>query len=620
MEYQALESARREMVDDAMAVASESCAPPVSDADSDPRMRLPRQLDKARVLACATDPSGHILWSTRAFRLKFGSGNSNRPELAHPAGPEPSPFVHGAIWARLIDRVVHHQKVDEVRVLMRCSDDSLLALTAAAAPAPAECIYGSAALVLFEPEREVVPLSDIPGEGFRALYDNAVIGIYRSTAEGRPHRANPAFVRMMGYETESEWLAAATSIAREWYVDPVRRDEFVAEIAGTGAVANFVSEIYRHATGEKIWVSETAREVHDPDGALAYYEGTIEDITARVRAEQELRRAVDSADRLSALVARTLQKANAIAMDDWQEPGETGARPDTFSELEAYLAEFNLPDASDSTGDSALTPGSGRFSECHRELALLIRALIHSKRVAEDASRAKSKFLANISHELRTPLNAIIGYSEILMEDCGASGAETSAEDARRITGAARHLLSMINNVLDLSKLEAGRMKLRIGPARLEDIIARASDIITPLATTNNNVYVVDDQVGAIGLFTDSEKVLQSLLNLLSNAAKFTRNGEIRLTVALDDSGEKLRFTVADTGIGMRQEDLEKLFQPFVQVDANPTRRVGGTGLGLAITREFAELMGGTVELTSEFGKGSCFCLILPARLPLNED
>ncbi len=579
-------------------------------------MRLPRQLDQARVLACATDPSGKILWSTRAFRLKFGTGNVATPENPPSHEPAESPFIHGEMWSKLIDRVVRLQMVEELRLLMRCTDGTLFALIAAAAPAPVECVFGSAALILFEPEREMIPLSDIPGEGFRALYDNAVIGIYRSTAEGRPHRANPAFVRMMGYETESQWLAAATSIAREWYVDPVRRDEFVEEIAKTGAVANFVSEIYRHATGEKIWVSETAREVHDPDGTLAYYEGTIEDISERVRTEQELRKAVDSADRLSALVTRTLHRANAIAMNDWQDLAGEGGPSDTFSELEAYLAEFNPPAAADSHQNRLPSAQFGRFSECHRELALLIRALINSKRTAEEASRAKSKFLANISHELRTPLNAIIGYSEILMEDCEAAGAETSLEDARRITGAARHLLSMINNVLDLSKLEAGRMKLRIGPVSVGEIIARTGDIFAPLASANNNAWVVDNQVGDIGLFTDGEKVLQSLLNLLSNAAKFTRDGEIRLTIALDETGEKIIFTVADTGIGMRPEDLEKLFQPFVQVDASPTRRVGGTGLGLAITREFAQLMGGTVEVESEFGKGSRFHLTLPARLP----
>ncbi len=236
-----------------------------------------------------------------------------------------------------------------------------------------------------------------------------------------------------------------------------------------------------------------------------------------------------------------------------------------------------------------------------------------ARRAAEEASTAKSQFLANMSHELRTPLNAVIGYAEILEEDLDADGKTEGAADANRIRKAARHLLGLINEVLDLSKIEAGRMELAIGRCDIAQIVADAVEQTRPAAEANGNTIVVtlpDDLAPALA---DGGKLGQCMLNFLSNAAKFTNNGRIDVRVAIDD--DTLVFAVEDTGVGIGPDDVKRLFQPFTQVDESFTRRAGGTGLGLVITQRLAELMGGGVTLTSEAGQGSVFTLRVPIEI-----
>lgn len=231
---------------------------------------------------------------------------------------------------------------------------------------------------------------------------------------------------------------------------------------------------------------------------------------------------------------------------------------------------------------------------------------------AEEASKAKSQFMANMSHELRTPLNAVIGYAEILEEDLDADGKTEGAADANRIRKAARHLLSLINDVLDLSKIEAGRMELALGPVDVEALVADVLDQVRPMAEANGNALVLTMQDVIRPKMTDGGKLGQCLLNLLSNAAKFTRDGRIELRVARTADG--LVFEVEDTGIGIALADARRLFQPFTQVDESLTRRQDGTGLGLVITRRLAELMGGDVTFTSVPGQGSTFTLRIAAE------
>ena len=233
---------------------------------------------------------------------------------------------------------------------------------------------------------------------------------------------------------------------------------------------------------------------------------------------------------------------------------------------------------------------------------------------AEQANRVKSEFLANMSHELRTPLNAIIGYSQILREDAMDDGEASVAADLGKIEGAGKHLLALINDVLDLSKIEAGRMELYLEPVGLRSLADEVRLMIEPLAAVNGNALVIECPADAGSIESDQTKLKQSLLNLLSNACKFTRDGRVEL--AIEREPGRVTFRVRDTGIGIAQAHQAGLFEAFHQADSSTTREYGGTGLGLAITRSFVRMLGGEVSVQSELGKGSEFTLVLPDTPP----
>jgi PAS domain S-box-containing protein len=242
---------------------------------------------------------------------------------------------------------------------------------------------------------------------------------------------------------------------------------------------------------------------------------------------------------------------------------------------------------------------------------------------AEDANRSKSEFLANMSHELRTPLNAIIGYSEILEEDAIDIGQNHFVPDLQKICNSGKHLLGLINDVLDLSKIEAGRMELHLESFSPATMVKDVASTVYPLVQTNGNDLVVNCPKELGMMYADLTKVRQSLFNLLSNAAKFTERGKIWLDVEkqtrLNQNGYEsvdwIIFTVRDTGIGMTPKQMQKLFRAFSQADASTTRKYGGTGLGLSITKRFSNLMGGDVAVESTFGKGTTFTLEIPLKV-----
>jgi signal transduction histidine kinase len=238
------------------------------------------------------------------------------------------------------------------------------------------------------------------------------------------------------------------------------------------------------------------------------------------------------------------------------------------------------------------------------------------KRAAEKASEVKSAFLASMSHELRTPLNVIIGYAQMQQEEAEESGRQADLVDLKRIESAGKHLLVLINQVLELSKIEAGRLEVHPTEFGVDELVGEVSGLLDPLAKRNGNRLVVEVAPDAGRMFSDATRIKQGLLNLASNAAKFTVNGEIRLSVQRVRRQDRdwIDLAVRDTGCGISREDLEKLFEPFSQLETNQ-RKQEGTGLGLVITRRLCRLLGGDVVVESKVGKGSMFAMQLPAEV-----
>lgn len=234
------------------------------------------------------------------------------------------------------------------------------------------------------------------------------------------------------------------------------------------------------------------------------------------------------------------------------------------------------------------------------------------------ASQAKSAFLANMSHELRTPLNAIIGYSELLDEEAQEEGLGQFSADLTKIKNAGGHLLTLINNVLDLSKIEAGKMELDISEFEITTLLDDVKSFCEPLVKKNNNTLVIDVAEDLGMMSADVVKIRQSILNLIGNASKFTQRGKISLTIGSEkrDAQEWVLFSITDTGIGMTPEQVNKLFREFTQADTSTTRKYGGTGLGLAISKRFCQMMGGDIEVVSAVNKGSTFTIRVPRVVP----
>jgi two-component system, sensor histidine kinase and response regulator len=248
-------------------------------------------------------------------------------------------------------------------------------------------------------------------------------------------------------------------------------------------------------------------------------------------------------------------------------------------------------------------------------LAALVDELRITQRRAEDATRAKSDFLASMSHELRTPLNAIILYSELLQEEAeDDGGSKGSIADLQKIQSAGKHLLALINGILDLSKIEAGKMTLSRETFDVQGMVEELLDTVAPLVRMNNNTLTVQYGEGVGKMNSDLMKTRQILLNLLSNAGKFTRDGAVTLDVARKTDGAQavVEFTVTDTGVGMTLEQTQRIFDAFTQADVTTTRKYGGTGLGLALVSRFCDLMNGSVTVDSRPGAGSRFTVRLP--------
>jgi signal transduction histidine kinase/CheY-like chemotaxis protein/HAMP domain-containing protein len=311
-------------------------------------------------------------------------------------------------------------------------------------------------------------------------------------------------------------------------------------------------------------------------------------------------------DILRAVVDRQLIGLAGKTPDEWiterlrQHAVPKGSSEYQYNSTWVRISERRTPDGSTVSVYTDITELKQRQTELERAMQL-----------TDEANQAKSRFLANMSHELRTPLNAIIGYSEILQEDAADKGDEAQVDDLQKIENSGRHLLGLINNILDLSKIEAGKMDVFIEPVDIQVLLDEVLSIVKPLAAKNENVIEVTCPADVGSFRSDQTKVKQCLLNLLSNANKFTSKGTLALTVARD-GGSQVTFCVSDTGVGMTEKQLGQLFQAFSQADATTAQRFGGTGLGLAITKHFCTMLGGDVTVESTPGEGSTFTIRLP--------
>jgi PAS domain S-box-containing protein len=379
-------------------------------------------------------------------------------------------------------------------------------------------------------------------EKYRSIFENAVMGIFRTTPDGRYLSANPAGVRMWGYKSQEEMIQSVTDIANQIYVHPEDRKLFKELVESTGFVEGFEAEFYTR-DGSKLWVSMNARAIRDASGNILYYEITSEDITKRKLAEKE-------------------------------------------------LDQYRL-----------------RLEDLVRERT---QELEMAKEAAEGTDRLKSAFLASMSHELRTPLNSIIGFTGILLQGLVGPLNGEQKKQLGMVRTSAHHLLELINDVLDISKIEAGQLQVDYEPFDLPASINKAGQSVRPLADKKGLNLTVDiaSDVGIIR--SDMRRVEQVLLNLLSNAIKFTEHGQV--TVTCSANADSVIIRVADTGIGIRNEDLNKVFKPFLQIDTGLTRKYEGTGLGLSICKKLVQLLGGEIRVESEWNKGSTFSFSLPVK------
>jgi PAS domain S-box-containing protein len=379
-------------------------------------------------------------------------------------------------------------------------------------------------------------------EKYRSIFEDSVMGIFQTSAEGTYLSANDALAHVYGYASAKELAESVRDIERQLYVEPGRRNDFILAMSQNGSVRDFESEIYTK-DGTIRWIRENAREVRDPQGKFLYYEGTIEDITQRKQSEAEERRAKQEAEE-----ARTAAETARAA--------------------------------------------------------------------AEAANKSKSDFLANMSHEIRTPLNGVIGMADLLLN---TPLTPQQARYLQVINSSSSSLLSLINQILDFSKIEAGKLELHQADFDLRFTVEEVIGVLAQKAAEKKLELVCDiDASVPACVHGDGDRIRQVLINLVNNAIKFTASGEVVVRVSATDSVADaassktgtpivVHFSVSDTGIGVRPDQLDRLFKSFSQVDTSVTRRFGGTGLGLAICKQLVELMGGAITVQSVPQRGSTF-------------
>ncbi len=489
-------------------------------------------------------------------------------------------------------------------------------------------------------------------DDFSTLFDFLPIGAYRSSPEGRQLRANPALVALNGYASEAEQIAAVQDIATEWYVDPQRRAQFLHILERDGFVRGFVSEVYRHKTRERIWVSENAHAVRDGQGRLRYIEGTIEDVSERVRAEEALR---ESEERWKLALDSSGDGVWEWDLDSGVEsfsprfaemygfaPGEIECLSESFvsrvhpddetlrrwhrdehlaGRTPRYVSEHRVR-CKDGSWKWVLARGMVikrdaqgqplRMIVTHTDItnAKDAEALRRARDQAESADRAKTELLSHVSHELRTPLNGVLGFAQLLeqAEDLPAQYRPWVA----RILSSGRHLLGVVDDLLDLSSAQSGGMRLAFVTLDPVPVLQDAWSMLAERAHEAGVAYVpCQPNDTDLAVVADRQRLRQVFANLLSNAIKYNRPGG-RVEVSAARAGTRVELQIVDTGLGMNEAQLERIFRPFERLGVEASG-IPGTGLGLALSRQLVEAMGGEVRVASARGRGTTFTVALRA-------
>lgn len=490
-------------------------------------------------------------------------------------------------------------------------------------------------------------------ERYRRIFEQASEGIFQSSPEGKYLKANLALARIYGYVSPEELIADRQNLNEQLYLDPSRRQQFIETIEREGVVQEFVSQV-RTRTGEAIWIVENAHRVCDPQGQLLYYEGTVQDITHRKETEAILQRqssAIEAASEGIAILTDNrfiylnLAYITLFGYDSLDEligqPWTVRYSPQEVERFEREIAPV-LTEQGHWQGEMLARRKDGSFFAeeisltfaengdlicvCRdiTERKLTQVRLEASKESAEKASRAKSQFLANMSHELRTPLNAIIGFTQLMERDSSLQG--ENQEFVEIINQSGEHLLGLINDILEMSKIEAGLVVVTENDVDLYRLL-RSVETLFKLKTEAKGLQLIFARAENVPQYikTDEVKLRQILINLLGNAVKFTQVGQIRVSVRVLGEDEfndhvpfQLWFEVEDTGAGIANSELHGLFQPFVQT-ASGRKSQQGTGLGLAISRKFVRLMGGDLTVRSAVGLGTAFTFSIQTRCAVGE-